>query len=298
LLDASPTFNTAAVIELLEAWRPDIVIFDSAGRTAQLRAAQRLGARVVYISARRRQRHKAFRWRWMPLIDEHWIAYPEFIAGSLSLLERLKLKLAGRPTVRYLDVILTRADPAQRAAILARAGCDAGTFVLVVPGGGTGHPGVDDAAERFEAAARVLAAAGTATVYVGPGAGADIGAPSNWHPMGSLPQSDLVELMRAARLIIANGGSTLLQAIACGNACIAVAIAKDQPERIRRCVDAGVALAATLDAAAMVQSANWLLQHDDERRALEGRAAALGLADGVEVALQALAGLLPPAQRA
>jgi spore coat polysaccharide biosynthesis predicted glycosyltransferase SpsG len=116
--------------------------------------------------------------------------------------------------------------------------------------------------------------------------------------MGSLPQSDLVELMRAARLIIANGGSTLLQAIACGNACVAVAIAKDQAQRIRRCVEAGVALAATLDAAAMAQSANWLLQHDDERAALAGRAAALGLADGVEVALQALAGLLPPAQRA
>ena len=302
LLDASPTFNTAAVIELLEAWRPDIVIFDSAGRTAQLRAAQRLGARVVYISARRRQRHKAFRWRWMSLIDEHWIAYPEFIAGSLSLLERLKLKLTGRPTVRYLDVILSRTDPAPRAAILARTGCDAGTFVLVVPGGGTGHPGVDDAAGRFEAAARVLAAAGTSTIYVGPcrasGVGGDAGAPADWHPLGSLPQSDLVELMRAARLIIANGGSTLLQAIACGNACIAVAIAKDQAERIRRCVAAGVALAATLDAAAMVQSANWLLQHEDARAALKGRAAALGLADGVEVALQALAGLLPPAQRA
>jgi glycosyltransferase involved in cell wall biosynthesis len=302
LLDASPTFHSAAVIELLEAWRPDIVIFDSAGRTAQLRAAQRLGARVVYISARRRQRHKAFRWRWMSLIDEHWIAYPEFIAGPLRFLERLKLKVAGRPTVRYLDVILSRADPAPRAAILARAGCDAGTFVLVVPGGGTGHPGVDDAADRFEAAARALAAAGTATVYVGPsqasGVGADVGASANWHPLGSLPQSDLVELMRAARLIIANGGSTLLQAIACGNACIAVAIAKDQAERIRRCVAAGVALAATLDAAAMVQSANWLLQHEDERTALKDRAAALGLADGVEVALQALAGLLPPAQRA
>lgn len=298
LLDASPTFNTAAVIELLEAWRPDIVIFDSAGRTAQLRAAQRLGARVVYISARRRQRHKAFRWRWMSLIDEHWIAYPEFIAGSLSLIERFKLKLARRPTVRYLDVIVSRADPAQRAAILARAGCEAGTFVLVVPGGGTGHPGVDDAADRFEAAARALAAAGTSTVYVGPGVGAHAGAPANWHPMGSLPQSDLVELMRAARLVIANGGSTLLQAIAGGNACIAVAIAKDQAERIRRCVDAGVALAATLDAAAMVRCANRLLQHEDERAALERRAAALGLADGVEVALRALDGLLPPAQRA
>jgi hypothetical protein len=32
------------------------VIFDNAGRTAQLRAARPVGARIVYISARRRQR--------------------------------------------------------------------------------------------------------------------------------------------------------------------------------------------------------------------------------------------------
>jgi len=297
LLDASPTFHSAAVIELLESWRPDVVIFDNAGRTAQLRAAQRLGARVVYISARGRQRRKAFRWRWMPLIDEHWIAYPEFIAGSLSVLERLKLKMAGRPAVRYLDVILSRADPAQSAAILARAGCNPGTFVLVVPGGGTGHPGVDDAAERFKSAARALADSGVATVYVGPGhehsAPGDPAAAPNWHPLGPLPQAELVELMRAARLIIANGGSTLLQAIAGGNACIAVAIAKDQAERIRRCVAAGVALAAPLDAPGMVQSANRLLQDESTLAALKARSAQLGLADGVEVALQALAGLLP-----
>src|ERR1700685_1696980 len=52
--------------------------------------------------------------------------------------------------------------------------------------------------------------------------------------------------MCSALLIVANGGSTLLQAIACGNACVAVPIATDQAERIRRCVAAGVAVAAGL----------------------------------------------------
>ncbi|MEP6547612.1 MAG: hypothetical protein ABJD53_09105 [Gammaproteobacteria bacterium] len=297
LLDSSPTFHCAAVVDLIETWRPDVVIFDNAGRTAQLRAAQRLGARVVYISARRRQRRKAFRWRWLSLIDEHWIAYPEFIAGSLEWFERFKLKVAAGPMVRYLDVILSRAGSEQRAAILKRAGCSPAGFVLVVPGGGTGHPGVDDAADRFRTAARTLAAGGMATVYVGPAQGGgeveDVGAQSNWHPLGSLPQAELVELMCAARLIISNGGSTLLQAIACGNACIAVPIARDQADRIRRCVAAGVALAAPLDAAGIVQSANRLLQDEPARAALKGRAVRLGLADGVEVALQALAGLLP-----
>ncbi|HWY94156.1 MAG TPA: hypothetical protein VNX69_03140 [Steroidobacteraceae bacterium] len=306
LLASSPTFHSKAVIELLEQWRPQVVVFDNAGRTAQLRAARRLGARVVYISARSRQRRKAFRWQWMQLIDEHWIAYPEFSAGSLSIFEKLKLKLVGRPVVRYLDVILPRADLSRRRAILSRAGCGAGTFLLVVPGGGTGHPGAGDAVGQFTAAARTLAARGVPTVYVGPtsagaaGGTAGIGEAGepNWHPLGPLPQADLAELMRSARLIVANGGSTLLQAIACGGACIAVPIAGDQIERTRRCVAAGVAVAAALDAAGMVQAADRLLQNEPQRAALAGRAAQLELADGVEVAIQALCALVEAAPHA
>jgi glycosyltransferase involved in cell wall biosynthesis len=300
LVASSPTFHSAPVIELLEQWRPDIVVFDNAGRTAQLRAARRLGARVVYISARRRQRRKAFRWHWMRLIDEHWIAYPEFIAGSVGAFESLKLKIVGRPAVRFLDVILARGDTAQRGAILSRTGCQAGGFVLVVPGGGTGHPGANDAAGQFRAAARALAAGGTKTVYVGPAgehsAGPSAGAAdeANWLHLGPLPQEELAELMRAARLVVANGGSTLLQAIACGSACIAVPIAKDQAQRIRRCVAAGVAVAAALNSARIIQAAAQLLRNEPQRAALAARASALGLADGVEIAVQALCGLLEP----
>jgi glycosyltransferase involved in cell wall biosynthesis len=297
LLASSPTFHSSAVIGLLENWRPDVVIFDNAGRTVQLRAARRLGARVVFISARPRQRRKAFRSRWMRLLDEHWIAYPEFIAGRLRFFERLRLKTLHRPVVRYLDVILSRADPARHGAILSRIACGADTFVLVVPGGGTGHPGADGAVGRFLAAARALAARGVATVYVGPGDAAPSGEP-NWHRLGPLPQAELAELMGAARLIVANGGSTLLQGIACGKACVAVPIAKDQAERIRRCVAAGVAVAAPLDADGMVQAAERLLHDEPQRAALAGRAARLGLADGVEVAIQALSRLIEPAHEA
>ena len=299
LLASSPTFNSAAVIELLQKWQPDVVIFDNTGRTAQLRAARRLGARVVYISARRRQRRKAFRWSWMQLIDEHWIAYPEFIAGSLRFFERLKLKLVGRPIVRYLDVVLSRADPAQCSDILSRSGCSAGTFVLVVPGGGTGHPGAANAVGQFLAAARVLAARGVPTVFVGPvdGSVSVADREPHWRHFNPLPQADLAELMQAARLIVANGGSTLLQAIACGSACLAIPIAKDQFERTRRCVAAGVAVAATLDSASIVKAAARLLRDEPERAALAQRAARLGLADGVDLAIRALGELVNAAPR-
>jgi len=299
LLPSSPTFHTRAVRALIESFRPTCVLFDNAGRTAQLRAARDAGAQVIYISARRRQRRKAFRLAWMRLLDEHWIAYPAFSAGPLDPWEELKLRIFGRPVVRFLDVILPRADPARQAELLAGLGLTRGRYLLVVPGGGTGHPGAADAAERFLAAASALAGAGTPTLYVGPtssaAATAAIAATATTaarmrelrlRPV--LPQRDLAELMRGARLVVANGGSTLLQAIACGAPTIGVAIAKDQNARIRRCVTAGVAATARLEGAAISDLAQTLLRNDAARSALILAAARLGLADGIEIAVGAI----------
>jgi glycosyltransferase involved in cell wall biosynthesis len=236
----------------------------------------------------------------MSILDEHWIAYPRFIAGELQRMERLKLKYMQRPEVRFLDVILARPAPSggePRQSVLARVGVGVGEYVLVVPGGGTGHPGVKDAVGEFLEAGRALAGAGVSVVFVGRGgamASGDAGAADGGRLRGldSLSQSDLAELMRGAQLVLVNGGSTLLQAIACGKACIAAPIAGDQPERIRRCVSAGVALPAPLESQAMVRAAQELLGDDSRLNALAGRAIALGLADGVDVALRALSAWL------
>jgi UDP:flavonoid glycosyltransferase YjiC (YdhE family) len=295
LLDSSPTFHSAAVIEVLQVFKPDIVIFDNAGRTAQLRAACRAGARVVFISARSRQRRKAFRWRWLRLIDEHWIAYPEFIAGRLSLWERLKLRCFPRSMVRYLDVISSAPDAMQRQAIFLRAGIEPGKYVLIVPGGGTGHPGAPGAIHAFSEASRLLARRGITTVYVGPLAPSDdpssLPREAHWHAFDSLPQPELIALLSSARVAVVNGGSTLLQAVAAGVACVAVPIAKDQIRRSQRCVAMGVAVQAPSNAVAIMKAAEALLQNDAERTALAGRAAQLHWADGVDIAVRALDGL-------
>ncbi len=290
LLPSSPTFHSKAVIALMRSFQPTVAIFDNAGRTAQLRAARRGGARVVYISARTRQRRKAFRWHWLNLIDEHWIAYPEFIAGRLNFFERLKLRLHPRVKVRFLDVILSQAHGALSAPPFAAA-----SFVLLVPGGGTGHPRARDAVKQFELTARGLAAQGIPSVMVGASESGDIHtrAPGGTLKLlPALPQSELAQLLREARLVIANGGSTLLQAIACGAACVAVPIADDQAARIRHCVEAAVAVEAALDSASMLAAASQLWNDEAARRRLAQRAADLKLADGVQVALAALEGLV------
>ena len=295
LLDSSPTFHSAAIARLIQSFGPTLVVFDNAGRTAQLRAARRHGARIVFISARSRQRRKAFRWRWMRLIDEHWIAYPQFITGDLSWWERFKLARLGRPTVRYLDVILAR--DSDRESALTRMGLKPGTYVLIVPGGGTGHPGVQDAAQQFLAAANSLAETET-VVFVGPApsAGGAVAPGPRLRCVDSLPQAELAQLMAEARLAITNGGSTLLQAIACGRACVAVAIAKDQPARIAHCVAAGVAVSADLTSAGILRAAEKLLRDEPARTALAQRASRLKLANGVEIALNALKHLAETAQ--
>jgi predicted glycosyltransferase len=289
LLESSPTFHTAAVADFIRQFKPHLVIFDNAGRTEQLQAAQRAGARIIFISSRPRQRRKAFRWRWMRLLDEHWIAYPQFIAGRLGFLERFKFDLLRRPVIRYLDVILSRAGG---DSMQARLGLSNGSYVVVVPGGGTGHPRAADATAKFLAAANTLAASGMLTVFVGPS-----GPPPSGQLLcfNALAQADLADLMGGARLVITNGGSTLLQAIACGRACIAIPIAGDQSQRIQRCVGAGVAVAAKLDASSIAQAAGDLLRDESARTALEQRARELNLADGVEVARAALTRLLEAA---
>jgi hypothetical protein len=283
LLPGSATLHTPQVVELLGSFKPDIVVFDNAGRTAQIRAAHARGARVVYISSRRRQRGKAFRLRWMRLLSEHWIAYPRFIAGDLSIFERLKLKFLGRPRVRFLDTVLPvgTEEPGPLP--------DLRDFVLVVPGGGTAHPGARAAPDIISDAATALAAKGLRTVLVG--ALDRIGSTAALTRLPLLPQPQLVALLRRARVVVSNGGDTLLQALACGCACVAVPIAHDQAARIARCRALGLIHAAPLAAAAVVDAVATLYDDERERVSLIARGHATGIQDAMPRILDWIAAL-------
>jgi UDP:flavonoid glycosyltransferase YjiC (YdhE family) len=105
----------------------------------------------------------------------------------------------------------------------------------------------------------------------------------------------LIALMRSAAVVVANGGSTLLQAIACGRPTLAIPIADDQSTRIDRCVAAGVCVAAPLDGTAIAGRAASLVGDALACAELRRNAAALGLADGLDVALRAIERLHDPA---
>jgi hypothetical protein len=233
----------------------------------------------------------------MRLIDEHWIAYPRFIAGAPQPLERLKLRVLKRPRIRFIDTLLPASDPARSAACLARFALEAGGYLLIVPGGGSAHPGAENAPAIVAAAARAMALRGVATLLVGADAAGDGAALAPLLKVAPrLPPAELIELVRAARLVICNGGDTLLQVLACGLPCVAVPIAHDQAHRIDCCVRAGLAVRAELAARAIESAACALLERRPQAAGGAPLLAERRVRDRMDEVLSALTDLLeaPP----
>lgn len=247
LLPASPTLCTAEVNAVIERLRPQVVVFDNAGRTGQLKAARRVGARLVYISSRGRQRYKAFRLHWMHLLDEHWISYPSIIAGGLGPIERLKLRLLGRPQLHFLDTVLAPAAPQAAAALLGDFG---DPELVIVPGGGSGFHDSAMTPLHFARWGESLARAGHRVVFIAGPAFKDfeVATPS-FRVLRGVDGGALRTLLERAKVVLVNGGDTLLQAMALGKACVAVPIAGDQAARIARCTTLGAILAPTVEPA-------------------------------------------------
>ena len=283
LLPSSPTFHSGKISDLIRTFRPTLVVFDNAGRTAQLRAAVHFGAKVIFVSSRSRQRRKAFRLSWMRMLDEHWIAYPQFIAGAPDLIERAKLKWLGRPSLRYLDAVLPPADVEVAAEMMAKFNTTPGHYVLIVPGGGTQHPRAEDAPQIVAEAARQLAERGIPTVLVGV---TPTASSAQLRVAPRMPMAQLAELIRGARLVISNGGDTLLQVIACGRPCVAVPIAGDQAHRIEKCERAGLARGVPLETDAIARAAIEFLE-SHSRHARNGKVTR-EVTNGMEIAVSTI----------
>lgn len=246
VLPASPTLCDTEVIDAIHAFKPGVVVFDNAGRTAALKAARAAGAKVIYVSSRSRQRYKAFRLRWMRLLDDHWISYPSSIAGALSGFERLKQRVAGRPQLRFLDAVVAPPDEAAATALLPMMPAP---DLVIVPGGGSAFHDSAMTPARFARWGEALAAYGHRVVFVaGPSFTGEVAVSDRVQLLRGVGGGALMALLRRSRLVLVNGGDTLLQALALGRPCVAVPIAGDQAARIARCVAAGGVEAPAPDA--------------------------------------------------
>ena len=282
LLPASVTLCGAEVDQVIDRLRPRLVVFDNAGSSRHLRAAHRAGARVIYISSRQRQRSRAFRWRWLPMLDEIWLAYPPDLFSRLSWLERAKLRVAGSTTVRALDTILPGdATPGPAGAVADSAP------ILFMPGGGSAHGAPTNLPALFARLAERLARRGERVSFVaGPGFTSHIESLPRLQVLRNPSGDELREQLGAARLVVANGGDSLLQALVLGRPCIAMPIASDQASRIAWCQSRGIVATGTAEDLPEILERH--LAEPGRRAALAANAAGMGWRDGMAEALQAI----------
>ena len=292
-IDDSPTRSTAAVVEYIASERPDVVIFDNAGRQAQFRAARAAGAAVVYVSSRPSTRRKGFGLRRMRALDQHWIVHPAFLSRVPNWYERCKLSVAGGPDLVFLEVMHEQIDGPGTQAMQQQLGIEPRRYVVFCPGGGgTFDPSVDPARVYLSGAQQVAAAKGVTVVAVlGPrlvGSLTDADQRPGLRILSSLPQGVLLGLIRDATVAAVNGGSLLLQSMAQRVPLLAAPIASDQLERIRQCARHGYVRPVRLGAAELAAGVNALLDDEVARATLSAQLERLGLRNGVDTAKEAV----------
>jgi hypothetical protein len=296
LVEGSPTFSTARVNQSIDEYRPHVVIFDSAGRVAQLAHAQRARAATVYISSRFKTRWKGFRLRRMRHLDQHWLAWPRFLAGDLTAWERLKVKVMGRPEVVFLDPVRPETDPQRAVQTLNLFGLSAGEY-LFFSGGGGGYDagGLSPAGIFGRAALDVHHATGRPVVWVrGPNYAGEGLNSTGIVQLDAVPPEQMMDLLANARLAVVNGGSLLLQALGTNTVTIAAPIAGDQPQRIAACVRLGLAVACRLRAEELSAAAVELLADTSRCDSMRDRMRQLALGNGAQQAVAAIGRLFAP----
>jgi glycosyltransferase involved in cell wall biosynthesis len=287
--DASPTNSTPQVLAAIDAFQPHVMVFDNSGRTAQLRAARDAGARVVFSSRAPKLRWKAFRPKWMRLLDEHWIVFPNFVTGGLTRLERLKLQWFPHYRVRQLDTLFTPSEPAERRAWLARQGLEPQGYVVFMPGGRAEASRVAEPAELFIAAARqFVAATGQRTVVLTGRKGTEDSGDPRLTLLPRIEPGEVQHLIADALMVVSNGGTTLVHSLAHCRPLVSIPLAGDQDRRIRRAVRLQIAATARRTPQAIAAAAADLLRDPDRREAMSRRIAEIGFRNGVGEAVAAL----------
>lgn len=294
-LDGSASRDIATLGRVLREMEPDVVVFDNAGRTAQLAGARASGAATVFLSSRRETLWKGFRLRRLARLDQLWLVLPPFDRDPLSASQRLKARLAWRTELRVFDTLFPPSRTERRAALRRRLGIDGAPYALFASGGGGWSEGGRPTAEIWlDAARRVHAATGARCVAVmGPlYAGAAEGG-ADVVTLPSLAPAELCDLAHDAELLAIGGGSLLAQALALGRPCVASpAGGPDQARRIASCSRGGLVEAAATDPEAIARAVIGLWRDPERRGALRARAAEARVANALPQALEALARLL------
>ncbi|MGE6461153.1 glycosyltransferase family 1 protein [Pseudoalteromonas tetraodonis] len=261
LLSQSPTKEVEAVCELIEQYQPDVVLFDCAGRAEQMKAAKKVGAKVVFISQHAKKRAKGLKLNRNKLIDMHWVVQPDYCIAPLTWYEKLKLSYFSLAYPYNVGPFTAFASEQQKLNTLSNYNLKENEFFIVNAGSG-GHTvnGVNCADIYFQAGLVIAKQTGLKGVVVfGPNYTKSLPKTNELICLPSQEGTEFLALLSQAKIALLSAGDTLLQAIALQTPTIACAISKDQSVRVARCAATGVVKQAELDILDITQKVQELL---------------------------------------
>ncbi len=257
----SPTKHNSLVTGYIDEFKPNAVIFDASGRAKQLRHCKDNGIATVFIGQHTKKIYKGLRWQRLRFTDRIWVVQPKFAIEPLSLWAKTKISWLGKHSPVPIGPIFSPPNQERLSALQQQYALEPGKYVIVNAGGGGHHREFEgqrvNTADLFAKAAVLLSKASvqqnkhstpnlkTVMIY-GPnysGAGLSESDEAIGNGLISIPTlatEDFNSLLSEAHSAILGGGSALLQAISYGLDVVAVAISKDQQERISACVDQGL----------------------------------------------------------
>lgn len=262
---SSATKDTASVKRAIDDFKPNLVIFDCAGRAKQFAYAQKSGAKVVFISQHKRKRSKGLRLKRLINCDLHWVVQPDFLMPPLSYYAKLKLNYFNKPAPKNIGSVFLKPDLQRENTFLAQHQLNNQTFFLFNAGSG-GHQ-LDNqlAADIFYQAAREFSHHCNITCVMLFGSNYPKAIPGNSPQLinfSNIDNLDFISLLKNARGCVISAGDTMLQSIALQKSCVAVPIAKDQPTRLKICQQLGLVIGASLDKDHIMQQAKQLTEHN------------------------------------
>ncbi|NKF52051.1 hypothetical protein G3R49_15920 [Shewanella sp. WXL01] len=247
LLDDTPTKKIKEVNQLITELKPDVVIFDAAGRKSQLKHAKRSGAQVVFISQHKRKRARGMKLERALATDSHWVVQPEFVIGDISAFNRFKLNLIKRPEPICIGSIFPHPDIKLQQQLLQRYQLVAKQYLFFSAGSG-GHL-LNNNLLAADVWAKVAQQAYMETqvpsvMVFGPNYPKPLPELPGVIAISALDTKEFISLLNGAKAAVLSGGDTLLQSIALKVPTVVAPVSKDQPDRIRKCAQAHMVLAA------------------------------------------------------
>lgn len=271
---SSPTQHSAEVIQIISDFKPNIAIFDGAGRVQQYKHCRNLGIKTIFVCQHNKKRDKGLRWRRLRYIDRIWDVQPSFSRKSLSWWSKIKIRILKKPRPVELGPIQPNFTDSFKEKLLEEHRLKEKQYILVNAGGGGQSINGKSAAEAFaEAAVHIVQNTSSnqntsekLLIIYGPNFTGSPLNTENQHiiELNHINATAFSALLSGAKASILSGGSSLLQALHHRIPTVAIALAHDQPQRIQACSLIGNVVQSEISPLDIAKSLTNLL-HQEEK---------------------------------